>query len=217
MFYKQFKKLFVLALFIVLIFPTQVSAISVSPSTGDYQAGEEITLQILATPTAVNQTAVTLDLHFYNLEIISATLPETNDEWLVVIPECDNESSFTSSSLCATLGKTVPVQVGDILATLRVKFISDGPAYVQAGENNAYASVNSTSPVAGYLTAYNGFVPQITTSIDRSVSSTGDSSGDINIGGTYISPALALVGGGILLLAILIGLALVLRPKETNI
>lgn len=117
-------------------------AATVSPSSGSYNYGSQITLTLAASNVLSGQTAINLDLSFTNATVVSYTAP-SGGSWSTALagtPQCNGTALYSSTKVCAALAKTSGTIVsGESLGTVTIKFDKlTGSSTVVKTSNNEY-------------------------------------------------------------------------------
>jgi len=107
-----------------------------SNTGGGTTANSTKTVNVVANNVGTNDNSAKLRLTGTNVQIIdfkpSATFP-------IVIPECDGGTSFTTTQVCASLGRSTAIKNGDVIGTVTVKITA------AAGGNVPVAKLDKTS------------------------------------------------------------------------
>lgn len=129
-------------------------AVTLNPSSGTYAPGAIVNFSLVASPPAQSGiTTVTIGLTASsNMEILAYTPPSSG--WLLTLPDCTGGVYFTSTQICATLGKTTAITAGESLGTVQVRFTSAGTGYLTRNSENAYANTEDSFSQTGNAGSY---------------------------------------------------------------
>jgi hypothetical protein len=108
------------------------------PSEGAFSVGQEIDLDMNATPTVNEANAVAVDLELENLQVVSYTPP--SDLEFDIVPDCDGGEFFKDNRVCFSYAQTTPLEDYQDLGVLRVTFIDEGEAIVTRTSEHLYSN-----------------------------------------------------------------------------
>lgn len=132
----------IFVLVLSVISSSNISAATVSPSSGSYAYGTQVTLTIAASSVVSGQTAVNLDLTFTNATVLSYTAPVggTWSTFLAGTPQCNGVAFYSSSKVCVALAKnTGTIVAGESLGSVTIRFDKlTGAATAFKTGNNVY-------------------------------------------------------------------------------
>lgn len=184
------------------VFPfVKVHAVTMNPASGSYIPGAQITINVIAAPTGAGSNAVAIRLTLSNATVVSFT-PVSGGSWVGATQDCAGPAYYTSTTVCASLAKSVDIVAGEALGTLVIQLANTaGTATITRAAGNVYSD--------GVLSYANSG-----TAATFTISSTG--------GGTLPDTALTDVQSGIILtssvLLVLTGIILFkLKPLNKNL
>jgi hypothetical protein len=135
-------------------FSTPLYAVVATPSTATGAPGSQVTIQLTASaPSGSNANAVAIRLNVANATVTSFT-PATGGSWVGSTGDCTGGTSFTSTTVCASLASSSPIPAGTPLGTLVVQLGSAGTATITRGTGNAYSDGTDTFADEGALASF---------------------------------------------------------------
>lgn len=138
---KIFSKFSLVFLFLVAAtFPfLKLNAVTLSPSSGTYAPGSQITINVTASPVGSGSNAVAIRLMLTNATVVSFT-PVTGGSWVGATQDCAGPAYYTTTTVCASLAKSVPIVNGETLGTLVIKLANTaGTATIAKASGNVYS------------------------------------------------------------------------------
>ena len=135
------------------ILPFKVQAVIVQPSSGTYNPGLGVTINVYASPNGSNQNAVAIRLGVTNMTVISF-VPASGGNWIGSTPDCAGPAYYTSTTVCASLLKNATINNGEFLGTLIVQMGNAGAATITKTTGNAYSDGSTQIPDTGIAGSY---------------------------------------------------------------
>lgn len=138
---KHFNKIFPFFVFLILaLFPlTKINAVTLNPAIGTYAPGSQVVILVTASPGANDANAVALRFTLSNATVVSFT-PITGGSWVGATQDCAGPAYFTSTTVCASLAKSVDIVAGETLGTLVIQLSNTpGTATITKAAGNAYS------------------------------------------------------------------------------
>lgn len=128
------------AFIITAIFPVvKLHAVTMNPSSGTYAPGTQVTITVTAAPTGAGSNAVAIRLTLTNATVVSFT-PVTGGTWVGATQDCAGPAYYTSTTVCASLAKSVPIVSGETLGTLVIQLANtSGTATITRASGNVYS------------------------------------------------------------------------------
>lgn len=180
--------LFVFTFFLPIL---NLKAVTFVPASGTYAPSTQFNINVTASPTGAGSNAVAIRLTFVNATVINF-VPVTGGSWVGATQDCAGPAYFTSSTVCASLAKSIPIVAGETLGTLTIRLANTaGTATVTKASGNIYSDGVTSFPDLGIVANF---------TISASATSLPNTSFfDFNEGVIVVS-SLLLIGVGALLL-----------------
>jgi len=131
---------FAFLLILSTVFPLlRLKAVTMNPSSGTYAPGAQVTITVTASPTGAGSNAVAIRLTLTNATVVSFT-PVTGGSWVGATQDCAGPAYYTSTTVCASLAKSIDIVSGETLGTLVIQLAnSTGTATVTRASGNVYS------------------------------------------------------------------------------
>lgn len=151
-------------IFTFTLFPlATVKAVTMSPSSGTYAPGSQITITVTASPTGSGSNAVAIRLTLTNATVVSFT-PVTGGSWVGATQDCAGPAYYTTNTVCASLAKSSSIVTGETLGTLVIQLANtSGTATITRASGNVYSdgvtSYANNGTAAAFTISSNGSTP----------------------------------------------------------
>lgn len=192
---KHFNKIFSLFVFLLLLlFPlAKVKAVTLNPASGTYAPGTQIAITVTASPGANDVNAVALRFTLTNATVVSFA-PVTGGSWVGATQDCAGPAYYTSTTVCASLAKSVDIVAGETLGTLVIQLSNTpGTATVTKATGNAYSDGVDAFPNLGAAAVFTISTSAPSVSLPNTAFFDGES-------GTIVAVSFLLVAVGIILI-----------------
>jgi hypothetical protein len=181
---------FLIISLLALLVPFSVNAMTLSPDSGTYGPQSVINVTVRAVPQS-GENAVALRIQGSGLTITGYTPPSG---WTVTTPDCAGSTYFTSTNVCASLGKTAGITTNESLGIITVRLSDSGSATLTGLAGNAYSDGTDTRAITGTLATFTIDTDLPTT---LPVTSINDSVNSILLAG--VGTVLLFLGAGLLM------------------
>jgi len=143
----------VLAFSTLFIYGFKVKAFTFNPPNGgSYPANSSVQITLLAAPNGANQNAVKVRLQANNMQITNF-VPTNATGWVGSTPDCSGGTYYTSTTICASLAKTITITQGEPLGVITATLTND-PAYLAKQSDNGYTDGSTITPDSNGGVAY---------------------------------------------------------------
>lgn len=132
----------------------KIHAVTMNPASGSYSPGAQLTITVTASPTGAGSNAVAIRLTLTNATVVSFT-PVTGGSWVGATQDCAGPAYYTSTTVCASLAKSVDIVAGETLGTLVIQFANtNGTATITRAAGNVYSDGVTSYANSGTAATY---------------------------------------------------------------
>ena len=148
------KFLFAIVAFGILssMFAFKANAYQTILETDEYLSDTTVTLNLTARPQGT-ENAVSINLVAEGMTVLNYT-PPTGD-WIGPTADCENDQTYTTNTVCASLAKPTSIELGESLGTITVKVKGSTYATLTKTSESAYSDGNTIRSDSGVLAEFN--------------------------------------------------------------